>query len=37
MTPPRALNPLKKAEDAIELDTTGMSIDEVIEKFLEVI
>jgi len=33
----RALNPLKKAEDAIELDTTGMSIDEVIEKILEVI
>ena len=27
----RALNPLKKADDAIELDTTGMSIEEVTE------
>lgn len=26
----RELNPLRKAEDAIEVDTTGMSIDEVI-------
>ena len=26
----RKLNPLRKAEDAIEIDTTGMSIDEVI-------
>lgn len=33
----RKLNPLKKAEDAIELDTTGMSIEEVTEKILEVI
>jgi len=30
----RALNPLKKADDAIELDTTGMSIDEVTEFIL---
>lgn len=32
----RKLNPLKKADDAIELDTTGMTIDEVIQKILEV-
>lgn len=30
----RALNPLRKAEDAIELDTTGMSIDDVTESIL---
>jgi len=33
----RKLNPLKKAEDAIELDTTGMSIEEVTQKILEVV
>jgi len=33
----RKLNPLKKAEDAIELDTTGMTIEEVTQKILEVI
>lgn len=33
----RALNPLKMAEDAIELDTTGMTIPEVIEKITEMI
>lgn len=27
----RALNPLRKADDAIELDTTGMSIEEVTD------
>jgi CMP/dCMP kinase len=32
----RKLNPLKKAEDAIELDTTGMTIEEVTQKLLEV-
>lgn len=31
----RAFAPLAKAEDAIELDTTKMSIDEVVEKILE--
>ena len=31
----RTLNPLRKAEDAIEVDTTGMSIDEVIEYVLK--
>lgn len=30
----RTLNPLRKAEDAIELDTTGMSIDDVTESIL---
>lgn len=30
----RKLNPLKAAEDAIMLDTTGMSIDEVVESIL---
>ena len=33
----RKLNPLRKAEDAIELDTTGMSIDGVTQKILEVV
>ena len=28
----RKLNPLRKAEDAVEVDTTGLSIDEVINK-----
>lgn len=31
----RELNPLKKAADAVELDTTGMSIDEVVEYVLK--
>jgi len=31
----RELNPLKKAEDALELDTTGMSIEEVINSILK--
>ena len=33
----RELNPLRKADDAIEVDTTGIDIDGVIEKVLEVI
>lgn len=33
----RKLNPLRKAEDAIELDTTGLSIEEVTQKILEVV
>lgn len=33
----RKLNPLKKAEDAIELDTTGMSITEVTDKIINII
>lgn len=33
----RELNPLRKAEDAIELDTTGMTVEEVTQKMLEVI
>ena len=33
----RKLNPLKKAEDAMELDTTGLTIEEVTQKILEVI
>lgn len=28
----RKLNPLRKAEDAVEIDTTGLSIEEVINK-----
>ena len=32
----RELNPLRKAEDAIELDTTGMGIEEVVERVLEI-
>jgi len=31
----RALNPLRKADDAKEIDTTGLNIDEVIQKVLE--
>ncbi|MBP6492315.1 MAG: (d)CMP kinase [Clostridia bacterium] len=33
----RKLNPLRKAEDAMELDTTGLSIEEVTGKILEVV
>ena len=33
----RKLNPLKKAEDAVELDTTGLTIEEVTQRILEVI
>ena len=31
----RALNPLRKADDAKEIDTTGLNIDEVIQRVLE--
>lgn len=31
----RKLNPLRKAEDAIEVDTTGLSIEEVVEFVLK--
>ena len=33
----RKLNPLSKANDAIELDTTGLSIDQVVQRILEVV
>ena len=33
----RKLNPLRKAEDAIEVDTTGISIDEVVDTVLDII
>lgn len=33
----RELNPLKKASDALELDTTGLSIEETVQKILEVV
>lgn len=33
----RALNPLRKAEDAIEIDTTNMSFDEVVTNIIELI
>lgn len=33
----RVLNPLVKAEDAILLDTTGLSIDDVVNRILEII
>nr|WP_315021966.1 (d)CMP kinase [uncultured Aminipila sp.] len=33
----RKLNPLRKAEDAIELDTTGMSITEVTDKIINIV
>lgn len=31
----RKLNPLRKAEDSVEVDTTGIGIDEVIERVLK--
>ena len=31
----RELNPLRKADDALEIDSTGLSIDEVTEKILK--
>ena len=33
----RELNPLRKAEDAVELDTTGLNIDQVVAKVLEIV
>lgn len=33
----RAVSPLKKADDAVEIDTTGMSIDEVADRIEELI
>lgn len=33
----REHSPLKKADDALEIDTTGLSLDEVIEKILAII
>lgn len=33
----RALAPLKKADDATEVDTTGMTIDEVCEKIISIV
>ena len=32
----RKLNPLQQAEDAVELDTTGMTIDEVVARVKEI-
>ena len=33
----RSLAPLKKADDVIEVDTTGMTIDEVCEKIISIV
>ena len=33
----REISPLKKAEDAITIDTTGMSIEEVTDKILTLV
>ena len=33
----RSLAPLKKADDAIEVDTTGITIDEVCEKIISIV
>ena len=33
----RKHNPLRKAEDAVEIDTTGMTIDEVTDKISDII
>lgn len=33
----RAVSPLMKAEDALELDTTSLSIDEVVKKIIDIV
>jgi CMP/dCMP kinase len=33
----RAASPLRKADDAVELDTTGLTIDEVVERIVELV
>lgn len=33
----REYNPLKKAEDAVEIDTTGMTIDEVVKNVIDIV
>ena len=33
----RKLNPLAKAEDAVEIDSTGLNIDQVTEKILNAV
>ena len=33
----RKLNPLRKADDAVELDTTGMDIEEVVRAVLDIV
>ncbi len=33
----RAVSPLKKAEDAVEIDTSDMTIDEVVNRILSII
>ena len=33
----RELNPLRKAEDAIEIDSTGMNVDQVVDAVLKVV
>ncbi|PXA37859.1 (d)CMP kinase, partial [Staphylococcus pseudintermedius] len=33
----REISPLKKAEDAIEIDTTGLSIEQVTDKILSLV
>lgn len=33
----RQLNPLKKADDAVEIDSTAMSIDEVVDEILRIV
>jgi CMP/dCMP kinase len=33
----RAHSPLRAAPDAVELDTTGLSVDEVVERIAELV
>lgn len=33
----REISPLKKADDALEIDTTSLTIDEVAEKILQIV
>ena len=33
----RELNPLRKADDAVEVDTTGLDIEQVVQKVLEIV
>ena len=33
----RATSPLKKADDAVELDTTNLNLEQVVEKLIEIV
>ena len=33
----RVTSPLKKADDAVELDTTNLNLEQVVEKLIEIV